>query len=121
MKFLLLLVLLIPAAQAQTKPSKQIKILAYNVYGLKWMPFVRRHNPKKRSEFIAKFLRNSDYDIIAFQEAFHGGMRKKFNKYLTPGYPYNTGRPRNGLMRFYNNGLYVFSKYPIVERKISHP
>lgn len=70
---------------------------------------------KDRGAAIGEILRESDYDVIFFQEAFHAAPRKKILEQLSRQFLYSAGpanRTRFSLKT--NSGLWVFSKYPIV-------
>ena len=80
---------------------------------------IASHSQKKeRAEAIGEVLRNTDYDVIFFQEAFHPLARKKILAALREKFPYQMG-PANQrrLSLIASSGLWVFSRYPIVRRE----
>lgn len=99
------------AALAQPVATKKIKILSWNIYML---PGFLGHGKKPRAEAIGQLLASSDYDVIVFQEAFHGPSRKILSRLLQPAFPYQAG-PANQkpLSLKTNSGIWIFSKYPI--------
>jgi len=97
-------------------PPEKIKILSWNIYML---PAVVNIKGKvKRAQAIGKILKNSDYDVIIFQEAFHRGARKKILSQLKQEFPYQAGPANRKLISYKtNSGLWIFSKHPIVSTK----
>lgn len=95
--------------QQNISKKNQLKILSWNI---KMLPgpygwFLKRH---KRADNIIQLLKESDsYDIIFFQEAFSGSIRKKIYAGLQNIYP-NEVEP-DDQTAFYklNSGLWVIS------------
>ena len=95
------------------KAPKKISILSWNIYML---PGFLGHGKKPRAEAIGQLLASSDYDIIVFQEAFHGNARKILSRLLTPAFPFQAGPANQKTLSLKtNSGIWIFSKYPIVE------
>lgn len=88
-----------------------IKILSWNIYMLPSL--ISAHNGP-RAEAIGKYLAESDYDIIVFQEAFSPGARHKLGNALSGRYPYQAGPANQKLVSFkINSGIWILSRYPI--------
>ncbi len=75
---------------------------------------VKPGGKKKRAVSIGKILKESDYDVIVFQEAFQRKARKRIFNQLKESFPYQAG-PANRKFISYrtNSGLWIFSKHPI--------
>ena len=72
----------------------------------------------ERAQAIGEVLRDSDYDVIVFQEAFHQPSRRKINRLLKDKYPYQAGPANQKLISLKtNSGIWIFSKHPIVSTK----
>ncbi len=90
---------------------KKIKILSWNIYML---PGFLGTGKKPRAEAIGQLLASSDYDVIVFQEAFHGNARKILSRLLSPAFPFQAGPANQKLLSLKtNSGIWIFSKYPI--------
>lgn len=107
---------LFTAAHAQPVPGaglqpQKIKVLSWNIYML---PGFLGFGKLERSEAIGKLLAEGTYDVIVFQEAFHGPARKRIQQHLSATYPYQAG-PANApaFSLKTNSGLWIFSKHPI--------
>ncbi len=89
-----------------------LKVLSWNIYML---PGIVSSNQAARAEAIGELLATTDYDIIAFQEAFHRKARKIISRHLQPAFSFQAG-PANqkGIAFRTHSGLWVFSKHPIV-------
>ncbi len=99
------------AALAQPVAPKKIKILSWNIYML---PGFLGHGKKPRAEAIGQLLASSDYDVLVFQEAFHGNARKILSRLLSPAFPFQAGPANQKLLSLKtNSGIWIFSKYPI--------
>jgi endonuclease/exonuclease/phosphatase family metal-dependent hydrolase len=102
-------------AQSVTPPSppEKIKILSWNIYMLP--SIVKAQGKKERASSIGKVLKESDYDVIVFQEAFQRKARKKIFNQLKESFPYQAGPANQKLISYRtNSGLWIFSKHPIV-------
>lgn len=56
--------------------ARKIKVLSWNIYML---PSIIKPGGKKlRAESIGRILKDTDYDVIVFQEAFQRKARKRF-------------------------------------------
>lgn len=94
------------------KAEKKLKILSWNIYMLP-LPFAAA-GKVKRAQSIASVIRNADYDIIVFQEAFHAKARTILADSLKDAYPYQIG-PANPGKNFTatNSGVWIISRIPI--------
>ena len=101
----------------ENPPQKNLKILSWNIYMLPRL--VAAHSGKKeRAQAIGEIFRDSDYDILFFQEAFHPMARKKILNQLKKKFPYQAGPAnRKAFSLKTNSGLWVFSRYPILKSK----
>jgi endonuclease/exonuclease/phosphatase family metal-dependent hydrolase len=94
-------------------PPEKIKILSWNIYMLPGV--VRVKGKGERADAIGGILKDSDYDVIVFQEAFQRKARKKIFRQLHEKYPYQSGPANQKLISYKtNSGLWIFSKHPIV-------
>ena len=93
--------------------NNQLKILSWNI---KMMPapygwFLNRN---ERADNIIQFLKESDdYDIIFFQEAFSGSIRRKIYAKLQNIYPHEVEPDDQTVFYKINSGLWVISRLPI--------
>lgn len=90
----------------------ELKILSWNIYML---PYLSRFNGNgKRAELIGQQLKDSDYQIIVFQEAFSSKCRGILRKYLSAKYPYHYGPVNKPTLSLYtSSGLWIWSKLPL--------
>ncbi len=94
-------------------PPEKIKILSWNIYMLP--SIVMMKGKEERAMAIGKTLRETDYDVIIFQEAFHRKARKRIFNQLKEKFPYQTGPANQKLISWKtNSGIWIFSKHPIV-------
>jgi endonuclease/exonuclease/phosphatase family metal-dependent hydrolase len=111
-----LLILLVPLLAFQpVEQSAPLKVLTWNV-------FLRPHSlfkdgQRKRAEAIAEVLLQENYDVIALQEVFDKTRRMTLIDRLGDQYPHFAGPSDRGLLKI-NDGLMIFSKYPIVDEEI---
>lgn len=101
--------------QPDTLPAapKKIKILSWNIYML---PAFLGTGKKPRAEVIGQLLASSDYDVIVFQEAFHGSARNTISRLLQPAFPFQAGPANQKAFSLKtNSGIWIFSKHPIAE------
>lgn len=89
-----------------------MKVLTWNVYMLPYLHLF--HDTRSRAGAIGDRLKNSEYDIIFFQETFHTPSREILKKHLSEGYPFFYG-PFNdpGISVLTNSGLFVASRIPL--------
>jgi endonuclease/exonuclease/phosphatase family metal-dependent hydrolase len=117
--FILLLLLTVnplrPAfAQTRSDSNKELKILSWNMYMLP--RFALHTGKRKRAREIAKVLPAENYDIIVFQEAFHGDARRILKRKWKNLYPVRIGPAnRNWWWIKVNSGVWIMSKMPLKE------
>ena len=99
--------------QPNISDENQLKILSWNIkmlpapYGL----FLNRH---ERTDDIIQILQeSSSYDVIFFQEAFSGSIRRKIYSALRNVYPYEISPDDQTAFYKINSGLWVISRLPI--------
>lgn len=124
MKYFLILLcalFLFPEVPAFSQPApvetgKEMKVLCWNIYMLP--RFALHTGKRKRAREIVKMLPAENYDIIVFQEAFHGDARRILKRGLKNLYPYRIGPAnRNRWWVKTNSGVWMLSKTPIKELK----
>lgn len=87
-----------------------VKVLSWNVYMLPHP--IKKSFQGIRNKAIPEFLKDSDYDIMFFQEAFTGGFRKSMIQTLSNKYPHHYYQKRNEVFSVFGSGVFVMSKYP---------
>lgn len=93
--------------------EQELKILSWNIYMLP--PIAPRKGRIERAGDIVNELKNKDYNIIVFQEAFHDKARGVISKGLSADYPYQYG-PFNDKPGFkISSGIWIVSKLPLKE------
>lgn len=97
------------AAQGSQEAPDSLDVLSWNIYmrpsGIFW------NGQMKRAEHIGMLLKESDHDVLLFQEAFGRKSRKVLRKALDGSFPYEVLPAGNG--RMLNSGLWVLSRIPI--------
>lgn len=106
---LLLLCVYRPADCAAQVPADSLDVLSWNIYmrpsAIFW------NGQMKRAEHIGMLLKDSDHDVLLFQEAFGRKSRKVLRKALDGSFPYEVLPAGKG--RMLNSGLWVLSRLPI--------
>lgn len=98
----------------QTSQADEFKILSWNTYMLPAIPmFIGQ---KKRAKGIVEILKNGNYDVICFQEAYHKGFRRIVAKGLEKQYPFQLKWNKKLSFRM-PNGLWILSKKPLHKMK----
>lgn len=91
-----------------------LKVLSYNIHMLP--PLAKFTGKQRRAKRIGHLFKDSDFDIIVFQEAFHGAARRKIWRRMKENFPYALG-PAN--KRWYslktNSGIWIISKIPLTQ------
>ena len=93
--------------------ENELKILSWNIYMLPSFPMMT--GQKARAEAIVEVLKESDYDIIAFQEAFNKKSVEILRNGLTEQYPHQVGPVIPPVKMKASSGLWILSKVPIEE------
>lgn len=77
-------------------------------------PLAKFTGKQRRAKRLGDLLKDSDFDIIVFQEAFHGAARRKIWRRMRETFSYQLG-PAN--KRWYsfktNSGIWIISKIPL--------
>jgi endonuclease/exonuclease/phosphatase family metal-dependent hydrolase len=94
--------------------SNTLKVLSYNIHMLP--PLAKFTGKQRRAKSIGDILKDSDFDIVVFQEAFHAAARRKIKRRMKENYPHILG-PAN--RRWYslktNSGIWILSKIPLTQ------
>lgn len=92
--------------------EKTLKVLSYNIHMLP--PLAKFTGKQRRAKRIGQLLKDSDFHIIVFQEAFHAAARRKIKRRMSDNFPFELG-PAN--RRWYslktNSGIWILSKIPL--------
>ena len=91
-----------------------LKLLTWNLHLLPAVAITK--NQKARARGIANVLRDSQYDVIVFQEAFHNRARSIIWNELSVNYPYQYG-PRKGGFVKYSSGVWIVSKLELQKKQ----
>lgn len=102
-------------AQAQpvtTSVSSQLKVLSWNIFMLPRL--IAKTGQHKRAAIIAEQLKDAEYDMIVFQEAFGSKTRKILWDILQECFPYQAGPVNIGTSSFrLNGGVWIVSRLPM--------
>lgn len=106
----LLALTIVGTGTAQTNEGvRTLNVLSWNIFmrpaGLFW------NGQLERAKHIGALLKDSDYDVLLFQEAFGKKSMQLLREALGGEFPYEI-RPAN-TARIFNNGLWVLSRLPI--------
>jgi len=97
-----------------TSTSGSIKVLSWNIFML---PKIAGNTGQAmRAKGIIDALKNTDYDVIVFQEAWTKKVRAAIWEGLKATYPYDAGNPLKGGVTITNSGIWIISKLPIKTR-----
>ncbi|MBX7180768.1 MAG: endonuclease/exonuclease/phosphatase family protein [Bacteroidia bacterium] len=112
---LLLLSMFILEGFSQNNPSpssKKVKVLSWNIYMLPRN--IKRTGKMYRAPKIAEEIKKEGYDVLVFQEAFHGTARQILWRKLKKEFPYKIG-PGNRKWWWVkvNSGVWILSKTPL--------
>ncbi|MFM1877056.1 MAG: hypothetical protein RL266_2793, partial [Bacteroidota bacterium] len=103
-----------PSELTADTANPPLKVLSYNIHMLP--PLAKFTGKQRRAKRIGDLLKDSDFDIIVFQEAFHGAARRKIWRRMKENFPYVLG-PAN--RRWYslktNSGIWIISKIPLTQ------
>lgn len=95
--------------------TSELKILSWNIYMLPYISLINDND--QRAKIIADKLKDSDYKIIVFQEAFSSKCRKIIAEKLFASYPYQYGPANKNRFPFRtSSGLWVLSKFPLTKK-----
>lgn len=102
-----------PVSDSLSSPTG-IKVLSWNIYMLP--PLIKLTGKVRRAKKIAEIMKESDYDVIVFQEAFHGGARRALKRRLSQLYPYRLGPANRKPGSFKtSSGVWMLAKTPLKE------
>lgn len=103
-------------SQPAEDAGKELKILSWNIYMLP--RFALHTGKRKRAREIVKEIPKENYDIIVFQEAFHGDARRIIKRAFKKLYPYRIGpaNRRPWLIKT-SSGVWILSKIPLKKIK----
>lgn len=99
-------------AQASSNASEtHLKVLSWNLY---MRPRSVMHDGQvKRAYAIVDKLKNEEYDVIVFQEAFDKKARNIIWNGLKEKFPFNAGNPKRKSAYKLSTGVFIISKLPI--------
>lgn len=109
-----LLCMVLPSSTKAQDPQTTVQsldVLSWNIY-MRQSAFFW-NGQMKRAEHIGMLLKDSDHDILLFQEAFGRKSRRVLRKALDGNFPYEVLPVRTG--RLFNSGLWILSRIPIQE------
>ncbi len=91
--------------------AADLKILSYNVFML---PKPMKNSLQKtRTKIIAQQLRNSDYELMFFQEAFMQEIRDELKSVLGKEFPHSYYLKSSGKVKhIFGSGVFIMSRYP---------
>lgn len=119
-KSTLLAIVFVFTLGAQSAFGRELRIVSFNTWGLKYGPIGPSKDIKQRFRIIPYALLNLDPDVILLQEVWRKKHRKKIIKVLKKyGYKYHAeGEKKFGLLSIFlrgiaGNGLLAVSKHPI--------
>lgn len=90
--------------------SADVRVLSWNVYMLP-SP-IKNSLQHSRDIAIPELLKDSDYDIMFFQEAFTYKFRQSMIKRLSDKYPHNYYLKGSKFISAFGSGVFVMSKHP---------
>jgi phospholipase C len=89
-----------------------LKILSWNIFGLP--SYISHKGLAVRSRLIAEYLKDADFDIVIFQEAFTAKSRSIIRSILCDSFPYQLGPANEKAHGFrLNSGVWIISKVPL--------
>lgn len=96
--------------------SATLKVLSWNIYMLP--NFVKPSQKRERAQEIAEIMRNSDYDVVVFQEAFLKKARHIIRKGVKNVFPYQIGPANRKTLSFkMHSGVWILSRVPLKKVK----
>lgn len=102
----------LPKSQSKaTDVGTPLRILSWNIYMLPRFALIT--GKRQRAKKIAELLKESDYHILVFQEAFLGDARKIIRKGLAATFPYAYGPANRKFSIKANSGIWILSKLPL--------
>lgn len=93
----------------ETETTKVLNVLSWNIFmrpaGLFW------NGQLERAKHIGALLKDSEYDVLLFQEAFGKKSMRLLREALEGEFPYEILPLNDG--KIFNSGLWVLSRIPI--------
>jgi endonuclease/exonuclease/phosphatase family metal-dependent hydrolase len=88
-----------------------LRVVSWNIQMLPLRMFSKELRCKQpvRLPWIAEYTRQSDFEVVVFQEVFDNNMRRRLCRKLKKIFPYRV-RPRHKLGRLTNSGILVLSR-----------
>lgn len=82
------------------------------------LPGIVQCGQLSRAKAIGEVLKNSDADVIVFQEAFHPGARKIIRTLLEEQFPYEAGPANKSAWSLKaSSGIWILSRHPIIAQQ----
>jgi endonuclease/exonuclease/phosphatase family metal-dependent hydrolase len=91
-----------------------LKILSWNIFMLP--NIAGKTGQELRAKALIESLKNADYDVVIFQEAWTKKTRAIIWEGLKGAFPYESGAPLKGKGILLNSGVWIISKLPIKSR-----
>ncbi len=95
-----------------------LRVLSWNIYMLPDPVYAKSRKIRRARHIADMLMQREQYDVVVFQEAFHGGVRRVLRKALKEKYPYEKG-PAN--FRPWHiktsSGVWILSRTPLTELK----
>lgn len=108
----------LPKEFVQSKSQNTIRILQYNVMGQEFVENSRIKNNSFSLEKSLSFIKESNADVITFQE--YSTRLKNTNSSIpvfdSLGYPYHYFAVTGSMSKIKYDGVAIFSKFPIVDK-----
>lgn len=111
MRYLATLLFLMFVLTSGAQGEDSVKILSWNVF---LRPGILHDHQLDRVDSIAKYLSDTDADVLVLQEVFHRKSRKKLIGYLKEKYPFFTSMGPKSFFRI-PSGVVILSKDSIVD------
>ena len=94
---------------------RNLKVLTWNLHLLP--AIVLNKHQKRRAKAIGELLKDTEYDVIVIQEAFHKRAQKLIWRAIVAQYPFQYGPISGGLFKF-SSGVWIVSKLELKEQQM---
>ena len=101
MRYLATLLFLMFVLTSGAQGEDSVKILSWNVF---LRPGILHDHQLERVDSIAKYLSDTDADVLVLQEVFHRKSRKKLIGHLKEKYPFFTSMGPKSFFRIPSSG-----------------
>ncbi len=91
--------------------NSKLSILTWNLYMRPRIVF--KNGQVQRAHAIVEQLKDQNYDVIVFQEAFDNKARNIIWKGLKEKFPYQSGAPKKKHFYKISTGVFIISKLPL--------